>query len=112
MDMEQSQLNYNPVHDIKLHDTVYALKVLGCRATCDHPSMFFCLRGAELQVVAIEPPNQYSKLWWYEVKNSNGATFFVTFGNITKMKHFDQNYSNFEKELDKKTMYELLGYQW
>jgi len=83
-------------------DTVYALRVLGRSACCEAPSMLFAMRGDELEILKVHEPKPYDKTTWYEVRLKRGSgEFSVTFGDITKMRHFEFNYSEFQKELDK-----------
>jgi hypothetical protein len=83
-------------------DTVYALRVLGRSACCEAPSMLFAMRGDELEILKVHEPKPHDKTTWYEVRLKRGSgEFFVTSGDITKMKHFEFNYSEFQKELDK-----------
>lgn len=83
-------------------DTVYALRVLGRSACCEAPSMLFAMRGDELEILKVHEPEPCDKTTWYEVRLKRGCgEFFVTSGDITKMKHFEFNYSEFQKELDK-----------
>lgn len=97
--------------DYEIGDTVYALRVLGRNACCEAPSMLFAMRGDELEIIEIEGTNQYDKKFWYKVRLKRGpGSFYVTSGDITKMKHFDHNYDSFQKEWDKEKAREYSGY--
>lgn len=92
-------------------DKVYALRVLGRSACSEAPSMLFAMRGDELEILKICQPTSYDKQTWYEVRLLRGCgSFYVTSGDITKMKHFDFNYSEFEKEIDRDKAIRYSGY--
>lgn len=100
------------IQGIQEGDTVYALDVLGRHACTDAPSMLFCKRCAELIVLKVHPPTPYEKRTYYECRLKNGSnSFFVTSQWITKMKHFDHNYSSFQRDIDNEKVKEYLGYR-
>lgn len=87
--------------DIEDGDTVYALKVLGRSACSEAPSMLFAMRGDELEVLNIELPTKWDMRTWYECRLKRGSgSFFVTARDITKMKHFESNYNDFDRSWD------------
>lgn len=97
--------------DIEVGNTVYALKVLGRSACSDAPSMLFALRGDELLVLAIEKPTEYDKRTWYECRLKRGSgSFFVTSGDISKMKHFESNYGDFIRYMDEEKAKQYRGW--
>ena len=99
------------MNDFKIGDTVYALRVLGRSACCEAPSMLFAMRGDELEVVDIQKPTDYDSRTWYVVKHKRGTgQFYVTSGDITKMKHFEFNYSDFQRYLDQEKAREYGGW--
>lgn len=99
------------LHSIEVGDTVYALKVLGRSACSDAPSMLFAMRGDELKVINIETPTKYDKRTWYECRLKRGSgSFFVTSGDITKMKHFESNYSDFERNWNEEKARQYRGW--
>lgn len=92
-------------------DTVYALRVLGRSACCEAPSMLFAMRGDELEAVEINPPTEYDTKTWYVVRHKRGTgQFSVTSGDITKMKHFEFNYSEYQRYLDQEKAREWGGW--
>ena len=94
-------------------DKVYALRVLGRSACSEAPSMLFAMRGDELEILKVCPPTSYDRRTWYEVKLIRGSgSFFVTSRDITKMKHFDFNYSEFQKEMDREKASQYSGYRY
>lgn len=104
-------MDKNNPKDFKIGDTVYALRVLGIPNTCEHPSCLFARRGDELVIQDIEYPSEYQRKTWFVVRPvRGGSAFHVTSGDITKMKHFSWNYSDFQKELDRNLEREYGGW--
>lgn len=103
--------NKDNTQDPEVGDTVYTLRVIGRPNSCEAPSELFARRGDELVIVAIEYPSEYQRKTWYVVRHSKGSgQFRVTSGDITKMKHFDWNYSSFQRELDRNKEREYSGW--
>lgn len=97
--------------EFKAGDTVYALRVLGRSACCEAPAMLFAMRGDELEIVTVCDKTSYDTKQWYKVRLKNGySTFHVTSGDITLMKHFDYNYSQFQRDWDKEKAREFGGW--
>lgn len=97
--------------DYDVGDKVYATRLLGRSACCEAPSMLFARRGDELEILKVCEPTKYDGKVWYEVKLlRGGSSFHVTRGDITKMKHFEFNYSDFQREWDEQKARELSGW--
>ena len=99
------------MREFEVGDTVYAMRVLGRTACCEAPSMLFAMRGDELEILEVCEPTKYDSKVWYKVRHKRGSSSFsVTSGDITKMKHFEFNYSEFQRELDKEKAREYGGW--
>lgn len=97
-------------HGIEEGDTVYALDVLGRKACSEAPSMLFAERGDELIVLKVHPPTQYEKRFQFECRKVRGTgSFFVSARWITKMRHFEHNYSSYQKQWDWERVKEYRG---
>lgn len=97
----------NP-NEYKVGETVYILRLLYKEACSEAPSMVFAKRGDECKIKEIKKSEWSNKIWF--VLDKSGVEVYATSGDFTRMKHFDCNYSTFQRDLDNEKIRQLSGW--